>query len=101
MASFDYEPQQNRSNEQQAPAGPPLNALDVYGLAAREAVTSRGDRLASNDQTYVGRSGDGPGLSTCQQAMLGQWRAQEPAILAFNARNDADGGAHLQNAVYM
>ncbi|MBU6450145.1 MAG: hypothetical protein KGS72_00085 [Cyanobacteria bacterium REEB67] len=101
MAAFDYEHQQNRSSDGQTPASPPLTALDAYGLAARETSVGRGDQLASNDRTIIGRAGDGQALSGNQQAMLGQWHADEPAILAFNARNDADGGAHLQNAVYM
>lgn len=83
------------------PAGP---AFDGYPKpAGPQPNGDRTGRTADNvNGVFLDASAPGPGTSLRpdQVAFLQSWRAREQAVVAFNAQNDQDGGAHLQNAVY-
>jgi hypothetical protein len=89
------------------PSGAPAGGatFEGYPLAARQVTN--GDVAKGNIPTDASPAGSdnanappAPALRADQVAFLQSWQAKEKAIADFNAKNDADGGAHLQNSVY-
>lgn len=97
-----------------------INAESAAGYAAEEKHerAGQGEKSAADaQQKLVEAAGLGearntdalrssfdasadPGLSAEQIKTLDNWRNNERQIIAFNAKNDKDGGAETQNGVY-